>query len=377
MPSKKVVVVFHEPRAGGAVLSILRILPLLEARGWRFAFWVPRPSELFDLLSADGRPVDGAPRYIDHSVRALRLPPGPRRRLASVPPYLRAFRRFLADERPTLVHANSVLTTTEGLVAARTPARVVLHVHEMVPGGVRGWLTRRAAWSRFDAVVGVSQACARTMAEGPHFPLVVHEASPLPDDPVRLRDAANPFTIGTIGVVSQRKGTDLFVEAALRAARDNPRQRFEIVAGGIAEREREWGEQLIARAVAGGVEYVAHADVPRKLRSWDAFVLPSRVDPFPISMLEAMASGLPVIGTAVDGIVEQIVPGSGVLVPRDDPAALAAAMTSVAGMDLAARTALGLAARQRVAENFTLEHQADAMHAAYLATLGDNREHAR
>ena len=42
-----------------------------------------------------------------------------------------------------------------------------------------------------------------------------------------------------------------------------------------------------------------------RLARWDAFVLPSRSDPFPISMLEAMASGLPVVGTRRDGIAEQ------------------------------------------------------------------------
>jgi hypothetical protein len=38
---RRVAVVLHEPQLGGATTSLLRVLPLLEARGWEFCFWVP------------------------------------------------------------------------------------------------------------------------------------------------------------------------------------------------------------------------------------------------------------------------------------------------------------------------------------------------
>jgi glycosyltransferase involved in cell wall biosynthesis len=98
------------------------------------------------------------------------------------------------------------------------------------------------------------------------------------------------------------------------------------------------------------------------------FVLPSREDPFPIVVLEAMALGLPVIGTSVDGIAEQITPDVGSLVPPDDPDALADAISDLAG-SAERRRMLGAAARERVIRNFTVEHQAHLIGEAYAHAL--------
>ena len=109
-----------------------------------------------------------------------------------------------------------------------------------------------------------------------------------------------------------------------------------------------------------------------RLAHWDAFVLPSRADPFPISMLEAMASGLPVVGTRRDGIAEQ-------LADRHRPAdrarrpAARSPTRSPGAPPSPPRPARGwaAAARERVDSAFTLAHQAAAMHEAYLATLAN------
>ena len=86
-------------------------------------------------------------------------------------------------------------------------------------------------------------------------------------------------------------------------------------------------------------------------------------------MLEAMATGVPVIGTRRDGLAEQITDECGILVEPDNPAALAGAIRSLAELDAAERREMGRAARERVATRFNLERQADAMHQAYLSAL--------
>jgi len=119
---RRIAVVFHEPHLGGATRSVTRIVPILAERGWRFSFWCPRPSELFDHLAAEGHDVAGAPRMLEYSVRAWRVPPGPLARVRTLRPYFHRFRRFLNDASPDLVHANSIMTVAEAL-AARSEER--------------------------------------------------------------------------------------------------------------------------------------------------------------------------------------------------------------------------------------------------------------
>jgi glycosyltransferase involved in cell wall biosynthesis len=368
-PRSRVAICFHEPRLGGATRSVERIVPLLADRGWEHSFWVPRPSDLYDELAGRGWDVDGAPHCIAYSARAWMLPPGIRRRMLDLPAYVRRFRRFLAERSPDLVHANSILTLAEGLIASRQGHAVLLHAHEMLPDKLRVRLMRHAAWRRFDAVVAVSQASASTLAWRGHRPLIVYEAAPVPDRPVAVRAEPRPFTVGTVAVVSTRKGSDLFVEAARLLSERGDGFRFEMVGAPNDELEREWAQGLLERARGIGVEHAASADVHKRFETWDAFVLPSRADPFPIALLEAMASGLPVIGARRDGIAEQISPGAGILVDAESAQALADAIASLAAAPRDVRERIGAGARARVATNFTLAHQAAAMDRAYRTAL--------
>ena len=369
--ARRVVVCFHEPHLGGATRSVERIVPLLREMGWEFSFWVHRPSELHEELAGRGWDVDGEPRCIEYSVRAWRLPPGARRRLSEVPGYVSRFDAFLRERSPDLVHANSVLTLAEALIASRRGHAVLLHAHEMLLPNVRGRLLRRTAWRHLDQVVAVSQASAAAMAHDGRMPRIVYEAAPVPERQVTVRERPHPFTVGTVAVVSTRKGSDLFVEAArlLGERSVNGDFRFEMVGAPSDAIERDWAHSVLDRAKGIGITHVPSANVFERFAEWDAFVLPSRADPFPIAMLEAMASGLPVVGVRRDGIAEQVIPGAGVLVEPEDARALADGIAWIAGQGPDVRSRLGDRARERVAQSFTIRHQAEAMDAAYQATL--------
>jgi len=96
----------------------------------------------------------------------------------------------------------------------------------------------------------------------------------------------------------------------------------------------------------------------------DGFVLSSVVEGFPNVVAEAMASGLPCVVTDV-GDAGEIVGNTGIVVSPGDPAALARAMLELSAMSVGDRASLGAAARQRVADNFTLERMADGFRAIW------------
>jgi glycosyltransferase involved in cell wall biosynthesis len=101
------------------------------------------------------------------------------------------------------------------------------------------------------------------------------------------------------------------------------------------------------------------------LATWNVFVLPSRQEAFPLSTLEAMAAGLPVIATAVGGVPEQLQHlETGILVSPEDPVAVADWMVRLHD-DPALRADLGHAAREHVRHAFPLQAQAEALERAY------------
>jgi glycosyltransferase involved in cell wall biosynthesis len=365
-----VLVVLHDVTVTGASHAVLKPLEDLEARGWTFSFWAARPSELYDDLAARGLAVDGAPRMLRYSLRTLRHPPGLRARLGTLPKSLRAFRSHLRATQPALVHANTLHCLQEAFVARRTGLPVLVHSHEIPPAGAKGQVARAMTWMSADEVIAPSRASAEALRRGKRVPDVVHEPAVIPKTlPERVpRGDGEPLVVGSIGIVSHRKGSDLFVDAAERVLRRREDVEFRLVGAIEDSPEAAWAHALVDRARAAGIDYRERVDVARELPGWDVVVMPSRLDPFPLVVLEAMGHGLPVVATAVDGIPEQLAGETGVLVAPEDPAALATAIEGLLD-DPARREALGVRARERVAGNFTVAHTAEGLDAAYRRTI--------
>jgi glycosyltransferase involved in cell wall biosynthesis len=93
----------------------------------------------------------------------------------------------------------------------------------------------------------------------------------------------------------------------------------------------ELEQQAVDLGVSDRIHFVGRQeDIPSWLAAMDVFVLPSLFEGLPLSILEAMAAGLPVVATAVDGTPEAVEGGvTGRLVPAEDAGALAAALVDV------------------------------------------------
>jgi len=160
--------------------------------------------------------------------------------------------------------------------------------------------------------------------------------------------------VTTLGRLHEQKGMTYFLRAAASIRRSRPDCHFLLVGRGPLE------AQLRAEASQFQIQSHVHflgfcEDVPAVLKATDVFVLASLWEGMPNALLEAMATGLPVVATRVEGTVDIVEDGkTGVLVmPRDVPALVSSILRLLE--DPARATQLGQAAQDHVRAHFPLE----------------------
>jgi sugar transferase (PEP-CTERM/EpsH1 system associated) len=186
-----------------------------------------------------------------------------------------------------------------------------------------------------------------------------------------------PFTndhwlVGTVGRMDAIKDHANLARAFVLALRINPAAardlRLVIVGDGVARRE---SEQILAEAGVSDLAWFAgeRTDVADVMRRFDCFALPSRGEGISNTILEAMATGLPVVATRVGGNAELVEDGlTGRLVPPTDPQSLAQAMLAYHARRATARRH-GTAGRSRAERSFSLDGMVRRYHELYLSEV--------
>jgi glycosyltransferase involved in cell wall biosynthesis/peptidoglycan/xylan/chitin deacetylase (PgdA/CDA1 family) len=170
--------------------------------------------------------------------------------------------------------------------------------------------------------------------------------------------------IGTAARLSPEKGIHRLLEAFALLAPRHPSARLVLAGDGPDRSALE--AQARAAAIADRVAFLGfHPHVAELLPAFEIFALPSLTEGIPLALLEAMAAGIPCVATAVGGVPEVIENGrTGVLVPADDPEALATAIDSLLN-DAGRRSAIGAAGREQVIREWSETAMAGAYAALY------------
>jgi glycosyltransferase involved in cell wall biosynthesis len=295
----------------------------------------------------------------------------------TLPPRLmRAFQRLGAE----IVHTHNPQPLIYSAAAARIAGAAAIHTKHGVNPGSRGQrLLRRGAAQLVSAFVAVSETTAEQARQqrdcAPARLHVIPNGIRLdkfaPDPELRAAVRAelglgDAWVVGTVGRLDEYKNHLMLIRAM--TPHFDGRTKLVIVGDGPMR------DQL-AKAVAALPDPRAvlltgqRMDVPRLLPAFDVFALPSSTEGLPLVVPEAMATGLPVVATAVGGLPNVLDDGITGLLTAVEETALAAALVSLRDPQRAAT--MGRAARAAALERFGAERMVDS----YLELYASARHH--
>jgi glycosyltransferase involved in cell wall biosynthesis len=375
-----------QPPDGGVPEHVLQLATGLIALGRRVVVAGPPDAVLrprFEELGARYVPVSLVGRV-----------PAPRSDVGAA----RTLRRALRAEGCDIVHAHG---QKAGLVARPAAARLglpALYTPHSFVYRTQLLRPRRGAALRYRAnlavermlgrrtamLVGCSKDERRAAIEDGIVPpararTVNYGVAPddrMEADPELLAFRGEGPLLGLVAALRDQKGLPTLIEALELLAERSAAPRFAIVGNGPLRDELE---SRIAAGPLAATTLVKSFDgrVEPYLKALDVFVMPSYWEGLPIAVLEAMAMGLPIVATAVNGTPEAVADGeSGYLVPARDAAALADRLTAIAA-DADSRKRFGEAGRVIATERFTIDRMVAELDQLYTELLSRGAETRR
>lgn len=348
--------------AGGTQRQMIELLARLDRRRFRVhPVCFHKIGVWYDRAASLGEPVAVFP------IHGFRRPATARQ--------LFAFSRWCRENAIAVLHTcelySNIFALTGGALAA-VPVRIGSRRGFVEPPGLQR--LQRAAYSAAHRIVANSRAAAdRLRVEGVPPRKIMIIPNGVDHRAYRVRQhSMRPRRIALVACLREEKRIDLLIAAAPRVLARYPDAEFVVAGDGPCRSE------LVSLARATGIadrfSFLGHRDdIPEVLAEADIFVLPSRSEALPNSVLEAMAAGLPVVATAVGGIPELVEDGrNGRLVPSGNADALAAALLEL--LDRPERAAeLGSAGRRIIERTYSFDRMVEQFETLYVTELAARR----
>jgi glycosyltransferase involved in cell wall biosynthesis len=394
-PGTRVLFFDHTAALGGGEIALANLLRCLDPAKIKPIVVLASQGPLVDRLSAiaDTHVMSLSPTVVTHSKDKLGI-----NTLFRLWDALRVFiyicrlALFIRANKIDIVHTNSLKADVIGGAAARLARRpVIWHVRDRIEVD---YLPRRVVRAfRLlshvvpNYVIANSAATLRTLRLG----MYAHGTSIPSGIPIRGRTAVVPdgtgltalpenmssrsqCHVGLVGRISPWKGQHIFIRAAALVNQRFPEARFFIIGAalfGEARYDQEVRRLPRQLGIQHRVEFSGFRnDIEAAIAELDLLVHASTIgEPFGQVIIEGMAAGKPVVATNGGGVPEIVENGrTGILVPMADVNAMAEAICQILS-DRAGAQAMGMRARQRVADCFTIEKTARRVEAVYAHLL--------
>jgi glycosyltransferase involved in cell wall biosynthesis len=297
------------------------------------------------------------------------------------PAYASGIGNLLKERRFDLLHAHIYASAVAAAIATRGTG-LPLVITEHTEASWQTWWTRRVSrWAHRRArhTIAVSTPIQRRLIEKDGVPsyrvsLIPNAVIPASDDPPDLTGTLpdgwleGPL-VGVVARLQPEKGVADLLKAAVHVSKISPQVRFLVVGDGPLR------EELLALAKRIGVEervrFLGHrTDAWALVGLMEVLVVPSVTEGSPLIVLEAMATGVPVVASAVGGIPDQIRHDKeGLLVPPGDTGALGEALLNLL-RDPALARRLGEAGRRRATSEFAHPTMVRRIEDVYRDALG-------
>jgi glycosyltransferase involved in cell wall biosynthesis len=390
MIRQRILYVNHTGTVSGAERMLLHMLDVLDRERYEPVVMCPAEGELASLVDARGIYCVEMPAL---QARFTANPLSLAKYLRSFAAMIAALHREIRVLAPQGIHANTVragIAATIATIGTRTP--VLWHVQDDLPRHPISSVIRMLAFfSRRTQIAGVSRATtdrfcgalpfgarAEVLYNGIDLSgFTLHSAcEPWLKRELGLRD--EDFLCCSIGQINPRKGFDSLIATMKRIANDVPQIHLAIIGAPLFNRDVKYRDALVAQVARLGLADRVHFIGPRTdiadiLRATDLLIHNANEEPFGLVLVEAMASGTPVLATRVGGIPEIVKHDrTGTLVPAKDEVALAATLRAlVADPDRLAGYIQS--AHEFVHARFSLENFRDALRSGYIRIFDTRR----